>query len=423
MARVSHFVLSIFVSAVFMVPALGQDEATLVIGTDALTKTPIHVEEFLYENAPLVRFPGGEAIEDVLVNDLEYSDLFRVSRGPNPRGAPSGRSHLPPSDVRAIATATVRSAWGRTVVAGELRDADTGERIFSKDYPLGNPPQRRAAHAFSDDIVNRMTGERGVADTRIAFVRDYGRTREIHLIDYDGVGEQVLTNLGTILLSPAWAPSGDRLCFTSFETGQAAVAGMDLHNRKTWTISPSGGMCASPCWSPDGRQVAFSRSLDGNSEIYIADADGSNPVRLTYHKGIDTAPCFSPDGRRIAFTSDRTGAAQIYVMERSGGNVQRLTYAGKQNDSPSWSPHGDRIAFVSMIDNAFDICTIRPGQVEAERLTSGEGMHENPRWAPDGRHIVYSKLYRGQRRVYIMAANGSGKRASVSYTHLRAHET
>ena len=52
-----------------------------------------------------------------------------------------------------------------------------------------------------------LTGERGVADTRIAFVRDYGSTREIHLIDYDGRNEQVLTQLGTILLSPVWAPS------------------------------------------------------------------------------------------------------------------------------------------------------------------------------------------------------------------------
>jgi TolB protein len=410
----SRVVLSILVCAVFFSPASGQSEVQMEIHAGALTRIPIHVEEFLYENAPLVRFTGGETIEDILVKDLEYSGIFRVSRGPNPRGNPSGRSHQPPSDVRVIATATVRSAWGRTVIAGELRDAETGKRLFSKDYPLGNPPQRRAPHAFSDDIVLYQTGERGIADTRIAFVRDYGQTREIHLIDYDGIGEQVLTQFGTILLSPAWAPSGDRLCFTSFASGQAAVIGMDLHDRKTWSISPAGGMCASPCWSPDGRHVVFSRSLDGNSEIYVADADGGNPVRLTYHRAIDTSPCYSPDGRQIAFTSDRTGAVQIYLMDSGGGNVRRLTYVGKQNDSPAWSPHGGRIAYVSMIDGAFDVCTIRPDGGDPRRLTSGEGMHENPRWAPDGRHLVYSKLHRGQRRLHIMTANGTGKRALTS---------
>ena len=74
-------------------------------------------------------------------------------------------------------------------------------------------------HAFSDDIVLYMTGERGVGQTRIAFVRDHGGTREIHLIDYDGQNEEQSTRMKTIVLSPAWAPGGDRLAFTSFGGG------------------------------------------------------------------------------------------------------------------------------------------------------------------------------------------------------------
>jgi Tol biopolymer transport system component len=38
-------------------------------------------------------------------------------------------------------------------------------------------------------------------------------------------------------------------------------------------------------------------------------------------------------------------------------------------------------------------------------------MHENPRWAPDGRHIAFAQKQGGVRRIFIMASDGSGKRA------------
>jgi TolB protein len=406
-------VLAILLGALRPSPARGQSEYDLEIRTGTLVRIPIHVESFVYEDGILrVPFAGGETAEQVLLKDLEYSSFFRASFGsPAPSGPGLAGDPLPPG-TRSIASGTIRRTWGRIVLTGTLRDATTGSRIFSKDYPLGETPDRWAIHAFSDDIVLYMTGERGVAQTRIAFVRDHGDgTREIHLIDYDGQAEEQGTKLRTIVLSPAWAPGGDRLVFTSFGGGQPGVYALVLRDGKYWRVSPGGGMSASACWSPDGRRVAFTRSLDGNSEVFIADADGGGLTRLTHNGGIDTSPSFSPDGGQIAFTSDRSGSPQIYVMDREGGNVRRLTFAGKQSDSPDWSPKGDRIAFVCLLDGLFDVCTMRPDGSDLRRLTSGEGMHENPRWAPDGRHLVYSKLQSGERRIHVMAADGSGKRA------------
>jgi TolB protein len=388
-------------------------------------KIPIHVEDFVYEGNTFYRFPTGESAEEVLVRDLEYSDFFIVTRGaPAPsstgsaptitQGTEANRVTAAASGARAIASAKVHSSWNRIVLSGALRDGTSGNRIFTKDYVLGEPPDRWTIHAFADDIVLYMTGERGVAQTRIAFVQGSGRQREIHLIDYDGQHPTQLTNLKTIVLSPSWAPGGERLAFTSFGHGQAAVVGWSLRDRRTWTVSPKEGMAASPAWSPDGRKIAFTRCLGGNIEIFLADAGGGNPVRLTQHPAIDTSPTFSPDGNSIAFTSDRSGQTQIYVMDREGANLRRLTFTGKQNDSPDWSPKGDRIAFISVQSNFFDICTMRPDGGDLQRLTGEEGMHENPRWAPDGRHIVYSKLHRGERRLHVMASDGSGKRVLTS---------
>ncbi len=394
-----------------------QTEFQMEIRTGSLVRIPIHVEEFLYETGiSPIRFANDESPEQILVRDLDYSSFFRVSRGPAAGAAgadPGGQASRPPEGTRTVASGMVRRSWGRLVLTGSLRDAATSNRIFEKDYALGEPPDRWAVHAFADDIVLYMTGERGVAQTRIAFVRDYGGgKRELHLVDADGLSEQQLTHLGTLVLSPAWSPTGDRLAFTSFGFGQPAVVGFALRDQKSWRISPAGAsMAASPAFSPDGRRVAYTQSIGGNLEIFASDADGGHPLQLTFNPAIDTSPTFSPDGGQIAFTSDRSGNPQIYVMDREGGNVRRLTFAGKQSDSPDWSPKGDRIAFVCIIDDVFDICTMRPDGSDPARLTAGEGMHENPRWAPDGRHLVYSKLSGGERRIYVMAADGSGKRA------------
>ncbi|MBM3287044.1 MAG: Tol-Pal system beta propeller repeat protein TolB [Candidatus Eisenbacteria bacterium] len=398
-------------SACFVGRVLAQDEFQLEIRTGTLTRIPIHIESFLYESGTSpIRFELGETPEDLLERDLTYSSFFRVSRGPMALPGPGLQDPLLPAGVRSIASATIRLSWGRILLTGNLRDGTSGTRIFTKDYALGDTADRWAVHAFADDIVLYMTGERGVAQTRIAFVREHGTTREIHLIDYDGVGEEQLTKLSTLVLSPDWAPGGDRLAFTSFGGGEAAVVGLGLRDGKYWRVSPGGGMSASASWSPDGKRIAFTRSMDGNSEIFIADSDGGSPARLTFSPSIDTSPCFSPDGGQIAFTSDRSGNPQVYVMDRGGGNVRRISFVGKQSDSPDWSPKGDRIAYVCLLDGVFDICTMRVDGSGVQRLTSNEGMHENPRWAADGRHLVYSKLQGGERRIHVMASDGSGKR-------------
>lgn len=409
MGSVTAFLLFCGLTASCPSIASAQSEARIEIRAGTVLKIPIHIEDFAYQGLAMIRFPGGEAPEEVLVADLEKADIFVVSRGRGATGNPP--IALPaPQGTRAIVSATVGSRGGRAILTGNLRDATTGTRIFTREYPIPNPPDRRAMHPFSDDIVLYLTGERGIAQTRIAFIRDHGGSREIEIVDYDGENQAPLTHLRTIVISPAWSPSGDALAFTSFASGEAGVYGFRLADGKTWRISPASGMSSAPRWSPDGRSIAYARSTSGNTDIFIADAAGGNPTRLTMDPAIDTSPSFSPDGSRIVFTSDRSGTPQVYMMDRDGSNPHRLTFYGKESDSPDWSPRGDLIVFVSMFDDAYDLCVIQPDGGGFARLTAGEGAHENPHWAPDGRHLVFSQRTAGVRRIYVMASDGSGKR-------------
>ncbi len=393
----------------FGVPAArAQDEARGVISSGTLFKSRMEVQDWTYQDTPRRLLATGEACEDVLVQDLTYSDFFRVERQ-EPFAALPGDSalHAPP---RAVATGTVRRRGGQVVLEGQLTDPSSGKLIFARTYILEDPPERWTVHAFSDDIVLYLTGERGVAETRIAYVGDATGNKEIYLVDYDGARVEMKTNLQSISLSPRWSPDGNRLAFTTFAHGNPELAGLDLRNGRLWPISARPGMNSAPCWSPDGDHLLASLSFEGNSELYLLDATGRNPRRLTFSPSIETSPTWSPKGNQIAFTSDRSGEPQIFVMDADGTNVRRLTFVGKHSDSPDWSPKGDRILFVSLIDKVFDICSIRPDGSDLVRLTGGDGNHENPRWAPDGRHLTFAMRQNDSRRLFVMAADGSGIR-------------
>src|SRR5262249_17194351 len=106
-----------------------------------------------------------------------------------------------------------------------------------------------------------------------------------------------------------------------------------------------GGTNLSPAWAPDGLKLAFSSSRSGDPEIYTVDSSGGNLKRLTNSKGPDVSPTFNhKTGAQLAWVGNRGGLPQIYTMEADGTNVQRMTDQGYAV-SPAWSPNGQFLAF------------------------------------------------------------------------------
>ncbi len=331
--------------------------------------------------------------DETLAADLDHSAVFTVAR----TWAPGQEAF----DVQAV----VGGRWtvnGSTVrLAGEVRDVPARRPILVKEYRGPLSDWRRLVHEFADDVVLQFTGERGSASTRIAFASRNGRDKELWVMDADGANPRALTTDRSIALSPAWAPDGSLLLFTSYRGGSGPqiwvvpVAGGRAH-----LVSGRPGNNTSASYSPDGREIACTLSLDGNPEIYRLDARGGAPQRLTSNRAIDTSPAWSPTGQELAFTSDRGGSPHVYVMDRDGGNVRRLTYEVDFTDSPAWSPRGDRIAFVARTGSGFDIYVCRPDGAGLRLLVSGRS-NENPRWSPDGRHLVFASNREGAYALFI----------------------
>ncbi len=299
---------------------------------------------------------------------------------------------------------------GVITVTFRLFDAVRGELLTEKTYAGRSEDRLSMVRGFAGEVLLALTGERGVFNTKIAFVRKEGKTSDIHTINFDGTGLTRITHYRTIAMAPRWSPDGMRLSFTSYRDGNPDLYVTELVGGQTRKIAGYEGINLSGSWSPDGRKMLFTLSKDGNPEIYLLDMDSNLLKRLTQQFSIDVSPAWSPDGSKIVFVSDRSGSPQIYIMDADGANVKRLTYEGNYNTSPSWSPKGNRIAYEGLTSGNYQIFSIGADGNDIQQLTFDAGAHESPSWSPDGRYIAFCWIKGGRGEVSVMNANGTNRR-------------
>jgi TolB protein len=381
--------------------------------------------------------PGAEGeanmLHRVLVDDLHHSMVFEIvdaefypdiESGDGPPDFTAWRQ----TGAEALIRGFVRRAGDDVIVEYRLYDVQSGGQIIGKRYPrkipvatanISNPALRKLAHLFNDEAVLYYTGIPGVASTKIAYVSDRRGPKEIYVMDYDGYGEQRITNDGGLALNPAFSPEGDQIAYVSYRVHDGIpnvdIAMLNQGGGIPPVVIRTDGQDSGPAWSPDGSLFAFSSTRDGistgNSEIYISRPDGSDMQRLTVSSEIDTSPTFSPNGREIAFISSRAGGQHLYKIGIDGTNLTRLRVDGTQIDSPAWNPNphiSDLIAYAaSEGGNRFQIFVYSLGTGRSVVVTRGYGRADSPSWSPDGRQIVYEAAQGGQTHIFAVGLDGS----------------
>ena len=357
----------------------------------------------------------GKLGASVLSGDLKFTTIFDVMDGsilpfdPATIRPDQERVALPglaALKVQHLAVGYVSSRGRETVLEGRLFDAATGNMVFGKRY-VGDPKfYRLIVHRFADDILFNLTGEKGVAQTRLAYVSAVSRTaKEIFVMDYDGVNPAPLTGNQSINLSPRWSPDGRMIAYTSYRNGNPDLFVLNFDSGRRDVLSAQQGLNATPAWSPDGQWLVFAMSASGGTNLHLVPKTGGTPKALTTGPAISVSPSFSPNGRQIVFNSDRGGTPQIYVIDVDGSNLRRLTFQGSYNASPRWSPRGEKVVFMCQVAG-YQVCLINPDGSGLQQLTTA-GRNEEPTWSPDGRHIAFTSTRTGQRDVFVMHADGS----------------
>ena len=370
-----------------------------------LTQLPIALVPFRGEDA------APQKISAIIRADLERSGQFRSV---DASGEAMDETTRPDMSVWRQRTAdalaggsVTRLPDGRYDVRFRLWDVVKGQDLGGQGYVVPQADLRLAAHKIADYIYEKITGEKGVFSTRLAYVTKAGNRYTLWVADSDGENAQAALGSPEPIISPTWSPTGAQLAYVSFESRKPVIYVHDVSTGRRRLLANFRGSNSAPAWSPDGRNLAVTLSRDGGSQIYLISASGGEPRRLTQSQSIDTEPVFSPDGASIYFVSDRGGAPQIYRMPASGGNAQRVTFNGSYNVSPTVSPDGRYLAYVSRTGGyKLQVMELASGNVTAVTDTAED---ENPSFAPNSRLIVYATRQGGREALMTTTVDGKIK--------------
>lgn len=323
-------------------------------------------------------------------------------------GGPSGAEA-----AKILAADLDRSGWfkvvgngGEYVVEGSASASSVQGKVFkAAGAPVISPSAsgnlRRAVHEVADAIVEKITGNKGIARARIAFISDKSGRKELYVTDYDFHNVARLTSDASIVTAPAFNRAGTKIAFTSYRSGYPDVYVADLASGARRVVARYPGLNSGAAFSPDGARLALTLSKDGNPELYVMSAAGGSLQRLTRTRGGESSPSWSPDGKQIAYSSDDGGRPQIYVIPAAGGGGVRRVSSGGYCTEPSWSPDGKQIAYSTMSGGRFAVASVAASGGEARTLAS-EGSCEDPDWAPNSRHLVFARTVGGRTDLYIL---------------------
>ena len=207
------------------------------VAAGALAQVPVKVTINFSKKA--ISVTGDAATAEVLRNDLRLSGAFENKSA---------------GEAEYVARVSGNNC---TVVRGQ-------ESLFARSY---QGTGRALAHAMADDIVQTVTGQRGIAQTQIAFIyKRKPRVKELAVMDYDGFNVRVLTQDNSISGHPRWSPDGQKIVYTSYWKRFPDVLEADLSTNSRRVLANFPGVNTGADVSPDGNAIALTLSKDGNPE-------------------------------------------------------------------------------------------------------------------------------------------------------------
>ena len=341
---------------------------------------------------------GGDAaiagqVTDVLKNDLRLSGYFVLA---------------PASSAEFVQSGTVRGDRSSVAIECVVMQQATKTVVLSKSYQGSGQDLRRVVHKLSDDIVQTLASQRGIAQTKVAFVWAHNGTKELAVMDYDGYNVRQLTYDRSISVRPRWSPDGRKIVYTSYKNLFPDVLEVDLYTGQRVRLASYPGLNTGAAFSPDGLSIALTLSKTGNPELYTMDAQGGNLRQLTHTRGGESSPTWSPDGRGITYVSDDSGAPQIWTISKDGGAASRLTISPSYNTEPDWSRPPAKsemkpmLAVTSRVGGKFQIGVYESGSGAVRPVAADGTDNADPSWAPDGRHLIFTKTQHWRSQLYLL---------------------
>ncbi|WP_415057893.1 Tol-Pal system beta propeller repeat protein TolB [Halopseudomonas sp.] len=389
---------------------------------------PIAVVPFGWQGST----PLPEDMAEVVANDLRSSGMFTPFDRRNMLSTPTQASEIFPRDWRILGVEYVIA--GQVIVDPavdqyrlqfSLYSVIREEVLMTRTVSGTSSQLRDMSHHLSDLVFEEITGIKGAFNTKLLYVAaerfSADNTRfTLQRSDYDGARAMTLLQSREPILTPSYAPDGQRIAYVSFESGRPEIFVHYIQTGRRERITSFEGLNGAPSWSPNGQRLAFVLSRDGNPEIYVMELASKQLRRITNHFAIDTEPDWLNDDT-LVFTSDRGGRPQIYKQNINNGNTERLSYVGNYNANAKLSVDGRTMVMVHRQEGnrnfQIAIQDLERGNL---RVLTETSLDESPTVAPNGVMLIYATRQQGRGVLMLVSTNGRARSViPTQFTDLR----
>ena len=224
------FLLSVLIGGLLLWlpanPAYSESEIFVELSKETRSEVNIAVPRFV-SSGDGADENFAEKSRKILENDLRLFELF-VPVAPNIYSELE-RSEASTGQVNYAAWSQLGAQW---LIKGEYEKTLSGNKykftfrlfdVVNEQFLVGKRYQgkknfmRKIMHRFADEVMEQLTGKRGVAETRLAFLSRTRDGKEMYAVDFDGANVQKLTNEQSVILSPDWSPDGRFIVYTSYK--------------------------------------------------------------------------------------------------------------------------------------------------------------------------------------------------------------
>ena len=289
----------------------------------------------------------------------------------------------------------------RSVIMRVSSDGGVASRVLNPDRARGEVGHRWPSFIPDSRDFLYFVNSTG-ADVQGIYVASPGASQSTRVMS--AVANVVFVPPGLLVFR-----SGGRLLAQSFDRKQSRLG------REVVQLSDSVGGRGIPGVELDSyfgavrEALAFMPGTAMPSVLAWLDRKG-NRVREVGGPGDYYSPAISPDGRTVAVgrRDPTTQTRDIWLIDLERGTQSRFTADPADDINPTWSPDGSRIAFSSARRGQRDIYVKAANGIGEEQLLFGSAADKNVEcWSPDGRMLLFNTtVEQGRQQIWALPLEG-----------------